>query len=104
MGRKIPCKFKLESACQTSGGKGTYETSIGYAKRFYLIYNEWFTIHPQVGGEYRTVIWYIPREHYKYQYHRQKIYLIYNKQLTIHPQVVGELQDSAIGVFLYTKL
>ena len=66
MGRKIPCKFKFGFAYQTSVVKGLSETSIGYAKRFYLIYNERDTIHPQVGGESRTVIWHIPREYYKH--------------------------------------
>lgn len=33
------------------GVKGLSETSIGYAKRFYIVYNQYFIIHPQVGGE-----------------------------------------------------
>lgn len=47
--------------------KGLSETSIGYAKRFYLLYSKWFTIHPQVGGEFQnSAIWQIPWGHHKY--------------------------------------
>lgn len=47
--------------------KGLSETSIGYAKRFYLLYNEWFKIHPQLGGELQdSAIWQIPWGHHKY--------------------------------------
>ena len=47
--------------------KGLSETSIGYAKRFYLLYHEYFTIHPQLGGELQdNVIWRIPWGHHKY--------------------------------------
>ena len=59
----------LSSDLQTKlpGIKGLSETSIGYAKRFYLLYNEWFTIHPQVGGELQeNAIWRIPWGHHKY--------------------------------------
>lgn len=31
------------------GIKGLSETSVGYAKRFYMLYNEYFTIHPRLG-------------------------------------------------------
>lgn len=49
------------------GVKGLSETSIGYAKRFYLLYNKHFTIHPQLGGELQDcVIWHIPWGHHKY--------------------------------------
>ncbi|WP_353478160.1 DUF1016 N-terminal domain-containing protein [Phocaeicola barnesiae] len=65
-GEKFLVNLSSDLRAKLLGVKGLSETSIGYAKRFYLLYNEWFTIHPQVGGEYRTVIWYIPREHYKY--------------------------------------
>lgn len=35
--------------------KGLSETSIGYAKRFYLLYSKWFTIHPKLGANFRIV-------------------------------------------------
>lgn len=47
--------------------KGLSETSIEYAKRFYLLYNKYFTIHPQVVGELQdNVIWRIPWGHHRY--------------------------------------
>lgn len=37
------------------GIKGLSETRVGYAKRFYMLYNECFTIHPQLGGNFRRM-------------------------------------------------
>ena len=49
------------------GIKGLSETSVGYVKRFYMLYNEYFTIHPQLGGEFQeNAIWCIPWGHHKY--------------------------------------
>lgn len=49
------------------GIKGLSETSAGYAKRFYILYNEHFTIHPQIVGEFQeNAIWRIPWGHHKY--------------------------------------
>lgn len=49
------------------GVKGLSETSIGYTKRFYLLYNEWFTIYPQVVGELQdSAIWRILWGHHRY--------------------------------------
>lgn len=59
----------LSSDLQTKlpGIKGLSETSIGYAKRFYLLYNEWVTIHPQLVGELQdNAIWGIPWGHHRY--------------------------------------
>ena len=47
--------------------KGLSETSVGYAKRFYLLYSKYFTIHPQVVGELQeSAIWRIPWGHHRY--------------------------------------
>lgn len=41
--------------------KGLSETSIGYAKRFYILYNQYFKFYPQVGGKLAdSEIWRIP--------------------------------------------
>ena len=49
------------------GIKGLSETSIGYAKRFYVLYNQYFTIHPQAVGEFQNnVIWCIPWGHHRF--------------------------------------
>lgn len=37
------------------GIKGLSETSVGYVKRFYMLYNECFTIHPQLGVNFRRM-------------------------------------------------
>ena len=49
------------------GIKGLSETSVGYAKRFYMLYNEYFIIHPQLVGEFQdNVIWRIPWGHHRF--------------------------------------
>ena len=49
------------------GVKGLSVTSIDYAKRFYLLYNEYLIIHPQVVGELtENPIWNIPWGHHRY--------------------------------------
>lgn len=49
------------------GVKRLSETSIGYAKRFYLLYDKYFTIHPQLGGELQdSALGRIPWGHHKY--------------------------------------
>lgn len=49
------------------GIKGLSETSIGYAKRFYMLYNQYFIIHPQVVGKlYDNAIWHIPWGHHRF--------------------------------------
>lgn len=36
-------------------------------QRFYLLYNKWFTIHPQIVGELQdSAIWRIPWRHHRY--------------------------------------
>lgn len=50
-GEKFLSKLSIDLKAKLPGIKGLSETSIGYAKRFYLLYNEWFAIHPQVGDE-----------------------------------------------------
>lgn len=66
-GEKFLVNLSSDLRAKLPGVKGLSETSIGYAKRFYLLYNEWFTIHPQVGGELQeSAIWRIPWGHHKY--------------------------------------
>lgn len=66
-GEKFLVNLSSDLRAKLPGVKGLSETSIGYAKRFYLIYNEWFTIHPQLGGELQeSAIWRIPWGHHKY--------------------------------------
>ena len=49
------------------GVKGLSVTSIDYVKRFYLLYNEYLIIHPQVVGELtENPIWNIPWGHHRY--------------------------------------
>lgn len=50
------------------GIKGLSETSAGYAKRFYILYNEYFTNSPPSwgGGFQENAIWRIPWGHHKY--------------------------------------
>lgn len=45
-GEKFLVNLSSDLRAKLPGVKGLSETSIGYAKRFYLIYNEWFAIHP----------------------------------------------------------
>ena len=66
-GDKFISNLSADLKAKLPGIKGLSETSIGYAKRFYLLYNERFTIHPQVGGEFQeNAIWGIPWGHHKY--------------------------------------
>ena len=66
-GDKFISNLSADLKAKLPGIKGLSETSIGYAKRFYLLYNEYFTIHPQVGGEFQeNAIWGIPWGHHKY--------------------------------------
>lgn len=66
-GDKIIKLLSTDLRAKLPGIKGLSETSIGYAKRFYLLYNEWFTIHPQVVGELQDcAIWRIPWGHHRY--------------------------------------
>ncbi|WP_354669279.1 DUF1016 N-terminal domain-containing protein [Bacteroides gallinaceum] len=66
-GDKFISNLSADLKAKLPGIKGLSETSIGYAKRFYLLYNEYFTIHPQVGGEFQeNAIWRIPWGHHKY--------------------------------------
>lgn len=51
-GDKILKFISADLRIKLPGVKGLSETSIGYAKRFYLLYNKCFAIHPQVVGEY----------------------------------------------------
>lgn len=60
-GDKIIKLLSTDLRTKLPGIKGLSETGIGYAKRFYLLYNEWFTIHPQLVGELQNcAIWRIP--------------------------------------------
>ena len=45
-GDKFIACLSADLKTKLPGVKGLSETSIGYAKRFYLLYNEYFTIHP----------------------------------------------------------
>lgn len=54
-GEKILKYVSADLQVKLPGIKGLSETSIGYAKRFYTLYNKHFTIHPQAVGE-------LPRE------------------------------------------
>lgn len=66
-GDKIIKLLSTDLRTKLPGIKGLSETSIGYAKRFYLLYNEWFTIHPQLVGELQDcAIWRIPWGHHRY--------------------------------------
>ncbi len=49
-GEKFLANLSLDLRAKLPGVKGLSETSIGYAKRFYLLYNKQFIIHPQLGG------------------------------------------------------
>ena len=50
-GEKFLVNLSSDLRVKLPGVKGLSETSIEYAKRFYLLYNKYFTIHPQLGGE-----------------------------------------------------
>lgn len=66
-GEKFLVNLSSDLRAKLPGIKGLSETSIGYAKRFYLLYNEQFIIHPQLGGELQnSEIWHIPWGHHKY--------------------------------------
>ena len=66
-GEKFLANLSLDLRAKLPGVKGLSETSIGYAKRFYLLYNKQFIIHPQLGGELQdSAIWRIPWGHHKY--------------------------------------
>ena len=66
-GDKFIANLSADLKAKLPGIKGLSETSIGYAKRFYLLYSEYFTIHPQVEGELQeNAIWRIPWRHHKY--------------------------------------
>lgn len=66
-GEKFIANLSSDLKAKLPEVKGLSETSIGYAKRFYLLYSEWFAIHPQVGGELQnSAIWHIPWGHHKY--------------------------------------
>lgn len=71
-GDKILKFISVDLRIKLPGVKGLSETSIGYAKRFYLLYNKYFAIHPQVVGELNKA------------------------SSEIAPQVVGEIQDCII--------
>lgn len=66
-GEKFIANLSSDLKAKLPEVKGLSETSIGYAKRFYLLYSGWFAIHPQVGGELQnSAIWHIPWGHHKY--------------------------------------
>lgn len=54
-GDKFIASLSADLRGKLPGVKGLSETSIGYAKRFYLIYNEYFTIRSQVGVNYKIM-------------------------------------------------
>lgn len=51
MGRKVLVNLSSDLRAKLLGVKGLSEMSVGYDKRFYQLYNERLTIHPQLGGE-----------------------------------------------------
>lgn len=66
-GEKILKYVSADLQVKLPGIKGLSETSIGYAKRFYMLYNKHFTIHPQAVGELQeSAIWRIPWGHHRY--------------------------------------
>lgn len=66
-GEKFLVNLSSDLRAKLPGVKGLSETSIGYAKRIYLLYNKYFTIHPQLGGELQdSAIECIPWGHHKY--------------------------------------
>lgn len=71
-GDKILKIISTDLKTKLPGVKGLSETSIGYAKRFYILYNKYFTIHPQAVDK------------------------LIGSSTEIDPQVVGEIQDSIL--------
>lgn len=66
-GEKVLKFLSADLQVKLPGIKGLSETSIGYAKRFYVLYNKHFTIHPQLVGELQeSAIWRIPWGHHRY--------------------------------------
>lgn len=66
-GEKVLKFLSADLQVKLPGIKGLSETSIGYAKRFYVLYNKHFTIHPQLVGELQeSAIWHIPWGHHRY--------------------------------------
>lgn len=66
-GDKILKLISADLKAKLPGVKGLSETSIGYAKRFYILYNKNLIIHPQVVGEFQdNAIWHIPWGHHRY--------------------------------------
>ena len=65
-GEKFLVNLSSNLRAKLPGVKGLSKQVLDTLKELYLIYNEQSTIHPQVGGESRTVIWHIPREYYKH--------------------------------------
>lgn len=66
-GDKFIASLSADLKTKLPGVKGLSETSIEYAKRFYLLYNKYFTIHPQLVGELQdNAIWRIPWGHHRY--------------------------------------
>lgn len=64
---------RLSKDLTASLGKGFSETSLGYIRRFYLLYSQILTNHPQDGGEIYPqvggeldVLFLIPWSHHKY--------------------------------------
>lgn len=54
-GEKFFVNLSSDLRAKLPGVKGLSETNIGYAKRFYLLYNKQFIIYLQVGVNYRIV-------------------------------------------------
>ena len=54
-GDKFIASLSADLRGKLPGVKGLSETSIGYVKRFYLIYNEYFTIRPKLGVNYKIM-------------------------------------------------
>lgn len=71
-GDKFVKTLSADLRAKLPGVKGLSETSIGYAKRFYLLYSKCCVIHPQLGGELVNDI----------------------TEPAPAPQAVGEFQDS----------
>lgn len=53
-GDKFIASLSADLKTKLPGVKGLSETSIGYAKRFYLLYNKRFTIHPNLRVNYKS--------------------------------------------------
>jgi len=50
-GEKFFVNLSSDLRAKLPGVKGFSKTRIGYTKRFYLLYNECFTIRPQLVGK-----------------------------------------------------